>query len=66
MEIQVRLLTNTRRPIIYPSGEIIAHDKRYIQEATLSGNLNMPTYKSKLVNEIQRNFYGIFCKKKTN
>jgi len=31
--------------IIYPSGKIIAHDKRYIQESTLSGNLDMPVYK---------------------
>jgi len=33
-----------------PSGKIIAHDSRYIQEATLYGSLNMPIYESKLVN----------------
>jgi len=25
-------LTSTRRPIIYPSGKIIAHDSRYIKK----------------------------------
>jgi len=37
-------------PINYPAGNLLAHFKRYIQEATLSGNLNMPIYKSKSVN----------------
>lgn len=27
--LRVKCITSTRRPIIYPSGEIIAHDKRY-------------------------------------
>jgi len=26
---RTKTLTSTRRPIIYPSGKIIAHDKRY-------------------------------------
>ena len=31
----IKCTTNSRRPIIYPSGKIIAHDKRYIK-----GNYN--------------------------
>ena len=29
-------ITNTRRPIIYPSGKIIAHDSRYVYNVTYS------------------------------
>jgi hypothetical protein len=36
--------------INYPAGNSSAHFKRYIQEATSSGNLNMPIYESKMVN----------------
>ena len=48
------MLTKPWREIVYPSGKTISQVKRYIQKATLFGNLNMPIYESKLVNLLCR------------
>lgn len=43
-------ITNYWREIFDPSGSNISQLNRYIQEATLSGSLDMPVYENKLVN----------------